>query len=156
MSKLLNDREIQEELNLIRDKIIEESNIGYADAINDSDFFDNPLKNLIEEQTIQHAIGQYQKGRDSVGGESIAEAWERGRRVGIRSFEMNDDSEYFKTRESIIETLCGILWMKTWSEAKQNERRFETVMSFMRHFDKYVDKRIQDSYKPKDKNGRKN
>lgn len=89
-----------------------------------------------------------QRGWDAAGGESIGEAWERGRRVGIRAFELSSDSEYFATRESIIETLCGVLWMKSWAEAKGNERCFEHIMSFMRHFDQYVDKRIEDSYKP--------
>jgi hypothetical protein len=83
--------------------------------------------------------------------ETVAEAWERGRRVGLRQYEITEkSSQYYQTRKDIIELLCITMWMRTWEECKDNERRVEVVHGFMRHLDIYVDKRIEDSYKRKD------
>lgn len=47
VNTVTNDDELQQQINAIRDKIIDASNSGYTEAINDRSYFDKPLMQLI-------------------------------------------------------------------------------------------------------------
>lgn len=58
--RLLSDEELEEAISEIRTKIIRAKNSGYDEALNDMDYYDKPILNLINTQRRLYAESQYQ------------------------------------------------------------------------------------------------